>query len=83
MLCMAEPEEHLTMLGAGLPLPSASTTSTHLHSCDAHGPAMAPRLPGDYNHLHYRGPVVSPHRYQKPLHSAAFPPPTQACSQPC
>lgn len=80
MLCMAEPEEHLTMQGAGLSLPSVNRTPTHLQSWDARGPAMVPRLPGGYNHLHYGGLVVSPHRYQKPLPSAAFPPPTQGCS---
>lgn len=29
---MAEPEEHLTMLGAGLSLPCVSTTPTHVQS---------------------------------------------------
>lgn len=71
---MAEPEEHLTFLGAGLSLPCVSTTPTHMQSWDARMPAMAPGLPGGYSHLHWGGGgglTASPHRYQQPLPSAA------------
>lgn len=77
---MAKPEEHLTMLGAGWSLPCVSTTLTHLQSWDTCGPAMVPRLPGGYNHLHCVGACCFTPQVPETPTQCSLSYPTQNCS---